>query len=1057
MSFFFKKKKDDKKVISYDTYLDPLKTIDKSNKILILRAEKVPSINDQPETNDLVQKFQTFLEKIHFPEGKRELFKDMSPERKWMLIKANDMEYKTPIETMTEKKKKNKLRNTILDNKPGSITETPQFFVQRMQAELSLQLITSLRIALGAQPIEWLTTFTELQGVDILLQVLADVEARTRKVQEDIQLETECLKCLKIIMNIQVGLDAVLKTDSGLRKMALCLSSENIHTRITILGLLAAVCLCFDTDGHKQVLEAMSHLKLVKRENSRFETIVQELQKSENIDYITNSLTFINAIVNSPADIDVRTFLREEFVRLGFQDILAKLKKNTKEDTDLYIQIEVYEEEAQYDKEELLERFRELKCDINDLESITSTLVSQIKGTLLEKSFLAVLQNLVTLPVDGEKALKSWICVEKLVQQVSLQKHHIFLDEEHQIALEDLLNSVDQSATIQKIQQELDLERDMVVQLNSEKKRFLSEISDKENKISKSKKTEEEFQNKIKELEEIIKNRGTLPTTGNINISGGSDQSSSNNPESSLPTGEGGPPPPPPMEGGEGGPPPPPPPGDFGGPPPPPPPGDFGGPPPPPGMGGPPPPPGDFGGGGSIQPPKVKKPTKKLRGLNWNKLKPTMLKDTIWVDLAKRPNKLKIELDYEDLEELFQAKEIVVKENKNVVVEEKKPVVIVDSKKVQNLSVVLAKLKLPYTQIRDLIFSLDESLTTPAITALANFCPSALEVVSINTFLEKEQKVEESERTPLGEMEKFALVIHEVPLVEDRLTAWNYKINFEERFNDIAPSINNVYYATKEISNSQKFFDMLEILLHLGNFVNGGTFRGNCAGFQIDAIAKLGETKSMNRKDYTLYHYVIELLEKKHPQLLGFWSKELLHIQSAARVNLPSTTAEVSFLEKGIKHIEDLYPKIKSIGEKDKFREEMSKFLQQANQKVQGIKELLQKAESKFNKLCLKYAEDPKKSSPEKFFAVISEFMGGLSDAHSGLIKQRKEEETLRLREEKKKKREELNKETQSKPTEGVLDGIIDSFKGGKNFRDLRKNNNANKSLMSIEDTIDNL
>ena len=174
--------------------------------------------------------------------------------------------------------------------------------------------------------------------MDILLGILSEVESRARKIQEDYQLEAECLKCMKIIMNIQVGLDAVLKSNLGLRKMSMCLASENIHTRITILGLLAAVCLCFDTDGHKQVLESMTHLKTVKRETARFESIVNELKNSDNLDYNTNALTFINAIVNSPADIDVRTFLREEFVRLGFGDILAKLKKQAKEESDLFIQ-----------------------------------------------------------------------------------------------------------------------------------------------------------------------------------------------------------------------------------------------------------------------------------------------------------------------------------------------------------------------------------------------------------------------------------------------------------------------------------------------------------------------------------------------------------------------------------------------------------------------------------------------------------------------------------------------------------------------------------------------
>ena len=98
------------------------------------------------------------------------------------------------------------------------------------------------------------------------------------------------------------------------------------------------------------------------------------------------------------------------------------------------------------------------------------------------------------------------------------------------------MNAVDQTATIQKLRQELEEERDNCVQLNSEKKRFLSEISDKENKINslttKKKKSEEELQNKIKELEELLKGKVNLPQGATIVI--GSDQSSSSVPRNHL-------------------------------------------------------------------------------------------------------------------------------------------------------------------------------------------------------------------------------------------------------------------------------------------------------------------------------------------------------------------------------------------------------------------------------------------------------------------------------------------------------------------------------------------
>ena len=86
-------------------------------------------------------------------------------------------------------------------------------------------------------------------------------------------------------MNVQQGLDSVLCTPYSMRKLSLCIDSDNSSVRNTVLTLLAAVCLCFDTDGHKQVLEATTHFKLVKREDVRFQTLVDQLKDSDDALY----------------------------------------------------------------------------------------------------------------------------------------------------------------------------------------------------------------------------------------------------------------------------------------------------------------------------------------------------------------------------------------------------------------------------------------------------------------------------------------------------------------------------------------------------------------------------------------------------------------------------------------------------------------------------------------------------------------------------------------------------------------------------------------------------
>ena len=77
--------------------------------------------------------------------------------------------------------------------------------------------------------------------------------------------------------------------------------------------------------------------------------------------------------------------------------------------SDLRIQIEVYDEEENYDREELDDRFNAFECDINDVESIFRVLVDKTRGTTLEKSLLGLMQSLLTLGLDADTGLKPWL------------------------------------------------------------------------------------------------------------------------------------------------------------------------------------------------------------------------------------------------------------------------------------------------------------------------------------------------------------------------------------------------------------------------------------------------------------------------------------------------------------------------------------------------------------------------------------------------------------------------------------------------------------------------
>jgi len=76
--------------------------------------------------------------------------------------------------------------------------------------------------------------------------------------------------------------------------------------------------------------------------------------------------------------------------------------------------------------------------------------------------------------------------------------------------------------------------------------------------------------------------------------------------------------------------------------------------------------------------------------------------------------------------------------------------------------------------------------------------------------------------------------------------------------------------ATKAVRDSKAFKQYLELLLAVGNYLNGG-FRGGAYGFKYDGILKLTETKSNSpNPEHTLQHYIVEIVHRKFSPLLDF-------------------------------------------------------------------------------------------------------------------------------------------------------------------------------------------
>jgi len=72
------------------------------------------------------------------------------------------------------------------------------------------------------------------------------------------------------------------------------------------------------------------------------------------------------------------------------------------------------------------------------------------------------------------------------------------------------------------------------------------------------------------------------------------------------------------------------------------------------------------------------------------------------------------------------------------------------------------------------------------------------------------------------------------------------------------------------------------LVLAIGNYLNYGKRNGNAYGFDVQSLNRLVDVKQSQKSDRNLLHYVIQLIEKKWPDLTKL-KRDLASVFDAAR------------------------------------------------------------------------------------------------------------------------------------------------------------------------------
>ncbi|KXS20963.1 actin-binding FH2 [Gonapodya prolifera JEL478] len=307
-------------------------------------------------------------------------------------------------------------------------------------------------------------------------------------------------------------------------------------------------------------------------------------------------------------------------------------------------------------------------------------------------------------------------------------------------------------------------------------------------------------------------------------------------------------------------------------------------------------------------------------------------------------------------------------------------------------------------------------------------------------YLENDAKAKE-----LDKPDQFIFEALRIPNYETRLRCLIYMTRFRERVAEVTPDMLTISAAAREVTTSKRLRTLLEIVLAIGNYMNGDSFRGGAYGFSMDTLGKLADTKSANSKQ-TFLHYLARLINSKYPDIAQM-HEDFKSLEKATKISLSSVVEEVVDLQKGMTLIAETLEKPKSELPNDKLHEVLEAFRISAESEVENLSEARKEAERNFKAAVEFFGEDPKSATPESFFHIFFDFFQKLQKADK---ENQREDDLARKAAEKLSKGktapskgslDRVSPTGPSRPDEqrrGVMDDLISQLKSGDGFKRVR-------------------
>ena len=404
--------------------------------------------------------------------------------------------------------------------------------------------------------------------------------------------------------------------------------------------------------------------------------------------------------------------------------------------------------------------------------------------------------------------------------------------------------------------------------------------------------------------------------------------------------------------------------------------------------------------------PREKGDKTKLKALDWNKIEPAKILNTIW---EKDMDETEIEFDEINFKEEFSLKPTVVKSSKSAAnkstKKQKKCYCELDLQR--NITIVLntiLKNLNPKDKEKNKNQHLTESEKEKKIVELINKLVEKIEACETNdkelltpnnigllipilpseavfNKVSKESAVLETEED-YDPADLFIIYIGVIVGYKERFQSILFKSEYKDTIKNIEIFIDYFNKGFDFILNSQNLKKLFEIMLAIGNYMNGITNRGGAFGFKIDSLTKFVELKSKDNKT-TLLNYIVDFIYEDlgNPVLIG---NLLDNLKNFEQMEINSINELMNDLNKKFKILTTLKEKVaankKDLDEDDQVENFLNDNYEVIEKDINQIKKKVDQIQTKFEKVFKYLGED--KYDIEKFIILFKNFYYKLKEAN---------------------------------------------------------------------------